>query len=131
MTARIASASVSTGIGALDDHLRGPDMLDAASYPELAFESRTVNAAGDHYRIEGDLRIWDETRPIVVEARIADQAASEPVQPGEPAASGERVSFHGTTRLRGLFADETLDLTIQLTAVQENGAGTRRESAAS
>ena len=64
--ARIAATSIDTGAGQRDDHLRGADFFDAATYPEIVFSSTSIERDGDAYRIHGDLTIRDQTRPVVL-----------------------------------------------------------------
>ena len=43
------AASIDTGEPKRDDHLRSPDFLDAAKYPEVKFESDAVTPANGRY----------------------------------------------------------------------------------
>ncbi len=64
---RIDAASIDTQLSGRDDHLRSPDFLNAAQYPELVFKSRKIELAGeDEYRIVGDLTIQDVTKEVVL-----------------------------------------------------------------
>ena len=55
--------------------MEGPDVLDVARFPEITFVSRRVKAAGNgRFQIEGDLKIRDTTRPIVLEVSLAPEA---------------------------------------------------------
>ncbi len=52
------AASVQTGVTQRDDHLRSADFFDAENYPELGFESTSIEAIDDEtYRIVGELTI--------------------------------------------------------------------------
>src|SRR5512143_1947654 len=48
---RIDAASIDTQVADRDTHLRSPDFLDVAKYPELTFRSKVVEKAGDGYRV--------------------------------------------------------------------------------
>ncbi len=51
-----------------DEHLRGPDFLDVAKYPTIAFKSTKVEkVADDKYKVTGDLTIRGVTKPVVLE----------------------------------------------------------------
>jgi polyisoprenoid-binding protein YceI len=66
---RIAAASLSTGNGQRDGHLRSPDFFDAEAHPNLLFRSTSIEQVGTaDFRITGDLTIQDTTRPIVFDA---------------------------------------------------------------
>lgn len=62
----IEAASIDTGIGMRDKHLRSSDFLDVQRYPTLKFESRTVEMAGRRATVTGELTIHGVTREIVV-----------------------------------------------------------------
>jgi polyisoprenoid-binding protein YceI len=63
--------SVSTSEPQRDEHLRSPDFFDAAQYPELRFESTSVEALDDEeFRITGKLTIHGVTNEIVLHADI-------------------------------------------------------------
>ncbi|HET8578409.1 MAG TPA: YceI family protein [Methylomirabilota bacterium] len=62
----IEAASIDTGIGMRDRHLRSSDFLDVDRYPVLKFESRSVEMAGRRATVTGDLTIHGVTREIAV-----------------------------------------------------------------
>ena len=62
----IEAASIDTGIGMRDNHLRSSDFLDVQRYPTLKFESRSVEMAGRRATVAGELTIHGVTREIVV-----------------------------------------------------------------
>ena len=66
---RIAAASLNTGNGQRDGHLRSADFFDAERYPSITFRSTAVEHTGsDEYRITGDLTIRETTRPATFDA---------------------------------------------------------------
>ena len=68
---RVAAASVDTNFGARDAHLRSPDFFDAETYPTIAFDSTSIEAAGrDRYRVTGDLTIRDVTKPATFDVEL-------------------------------------------------------------
>ncbi len=71
ITGSVKAASVQTGVGQRDDHLRSEDFFDAENYPELTFESTRIEAIDDEtYRVVGDLTIHGVTREIELEAEV-------------------------------------------------------------
>ena len=71
ITGSVKAASVQTGVGQRDDHLRSEDFFDAENYPELTFESTRIEAIDDEtYRVVGDLTIHGVTRPVVMDVTI-------------------------------------------------------------
>jgi polyisoprenoid-binding protein YceI len=53
--------------------MRGPRVLDAATWPEITFASTAVRRDGDGARVAGDLTIRGVTRPVTLDARIYRQ----------------------------------------------------------
>jgi polyisoprenoid-binding protein YceI len=63
--------SVDTKEPQRDDHLRSPDFFDAAQFPELSFESTSIEALDDEeFRITGNLTIHGVTNEIVLHADV-------------------------------------------------------------
>lgn len=54
---RISAASVETGVGQRDDHLRSADFFDAAQFKEISFTAHGLTVADqeDHHILFGDL----------------------------------------------------------------------------
>ena len=69
--ATIDAASVDTGVGDRDAHLRGPDFFDAEKFPTATFTSTSVTAAGEgQLKVAGDLTVHGVTRPVVLDVTI-------------------------------------------------------------
>ncbi len=64
---RVRVASVKTGAPNRDSSLQAPEYLDAARYPDLAFESRRVTALDDtRLEVAGNITIRGRTRPLTI-----------------------------------------------------------------
>lgn len=50
--------------------LKGPKVLDSASFPEMSFQSTSVRPKGDGASVEGLLTIRGVTRPVTLDAMI-------------------------------------------------------------
>ncbi len=75
VTLRIRTASIDTGNGDRDAHLRSPDFLDVETYPEMVFTSTEVEQVDDEtYQVTGDLTIRDVTRPVSVDFTLTGSA---------------------------------------------------------
>jgi polyisoprenoid-binding protein YceI len=74
VTVRIGAASVDTGVGSRDEHLRSDDFFDVAHHPHLEFRSTRIEgsslAPGRPLRIVGELTIRGVTREVLLEARF-------------------------------------------------------------
>jgi polyisoprenoid-binding protein YceI len=65
-------ASVDTGVGDRDTHLRGPDFFDTARFPHIIYrftrlEGTPPKQDGDRFRVVGDLTIRDSTMEVVLD----------------------------------------------------------------
>lgn len=64
---QVAAGSVDTNNPKRDQHLKGPDFLNAKQFPTIAFKSKTVKKAGkDTYEVVGDLTLHGVTKPVTV-----------------------------------------------------------------
>ncbi len=85
------AASVNTGAGDRDDHLRSADFLDVENYPTINFVSTEIEREGDGWKISGDLTIRDVTRPISFDA-VYEGSAVDPW-------GNDHVAFSATGKL--------------------------------
>lgn len=68
----IDASSIDTGVADRDAHLRSADFLDVETHPEITFESRRVEPAGDaRLRLVGDLTLRGVTREVTLEVESA------------------------------------------------------------
>ena len=80
----VKTASLSTGFGARDTHLRSADFFDADQYPAIVVRFDGVEPAKtDQYRVTADLTIRDVTRPVTFDVEHV----------------GETTNFQGTRHL--------------------------------
>jgi polyisoprenoid-binding protein YceI len=68
----IAVASIDTGVGDRDAHLRSPDFFEAERFPKITFRSTRIEGkppkqAGDRFRLVGDLVIRDSSMEVVLD----------------------------------------------------------------
>ena len=98
---KVTTASVDTNQTQRDEHLRSPDFFDAASHPEIAFESSQIELVDeDTYRITGQLTLHGVTKEIVLNAEIQGTET-------DPQTGNERVGLEVTGQLsRGDYGME-------------------------
>lgn len=73
--AQVETASIYTGNGERDTHLRSPDFLDAQHAPLITFRgTRVESTGGSGFKLHGELTLRNVTRPVVFEARHAATA---------------------------------------------------------
>jgi polyisoprenoid-binding protein YceI len=69
--AKIKVGSVDTNEPQRDAHLRSPDFFDAEQFPELGFESTSIEALDEEtLRITGDLTLHGVTNEVVLHAEV-------------------------------------------------------------
>lgn len=62
----------------IEDTLCSPDVLHAQAHPRIELSSTSVTPRGDGYRVQADLTIRGETRPVTAEvARVGDRLETE------------------------------------------------------
>ena len=67
----VQAASVQTNQDQRDEHLRSADFFDVENYPEISFESTSIERIDDeNYRIVGDLTIHGITKSIELDAEL-------------------------------------------------------------
>jgi polyisoprenoid-binding protein YceI len=128
VVAVIDAASIDTGAAQRDEHLRSPDFLDTASYPEISFHSTRIEPQGQRYLLHGDLTLHGVTRPVTLEAEVEGIVADM--------RGGTRASFTATTRVNredyglnwnvaletgGWLVGKELKVEIELVAVEAAG----------
>ncbi len=124
----IDASSIETGVADRDGHLKSPDFLDVAKYPEVVFESKRVEKLSDeHLRIIGDLSIHGVTREVALDAEFAGQA-NDPW-------GNERAGFAAKTSIDrkdfgltwnqlletgGVLVGERIDIEVEVEAVKQS-----------
>ena len=95
----IDAASVSTGFEALDAHLKSADFLEVETYPEITFESTSVERTGDMTaKVTGDLTIHGVTEPVTLETTLTHRG-EHPVAAVLEYYKGQWVAFSATTEI--------------------------------
>ncbi len=74
---RIGAASIDTGVGPRDAHLRSADFLDAENHPDILVRTTAIEPRGDNrYAVTADVTIRGVTRPVVLDAELLGFYAS-------------------------------------------------------
>lgn len=67
----VVAASLDTGLGPRDQHLRSEDFFDVERHPRLTFSATAIEQTGaDGLRVTGELTIRGTTRTVVLEGEI-------------------------------------------------------------
>lgn len=121
----VRTASIDTGNDQRDDHLRSPDFLDAATYPEITFASSDVQTSGDKLRVAGELTIKGVTRPVVLEGEVTgtgrdpwgnDRVALE--LEGEIDRTEFGLTWNQAIETGGVLVGDTVKLSLEASAVR-------------
>ncbi|WP_405779018.1 YceI family protein [Streptomyces sp. NBC_00859] len=89
----IASASIDTGNGMRDGHLKSPDFLDVETYPQITYSSTGITPAGpDRWTVHGELALHGVAREVDLNLSYLGT--------GPDPWGGVRAAFHATAELR-------------------------------
>ena len=92
----VKAASVESHNKKRDGHLKSPDFLSAKKYPEITFESDSIEKVDDGtFEVSGDLTIRDVTKPVTVEVKYLGKAKGP----------------KGKTEHRGFYTEFSIDRT--------------------
>ena len=67
----LATDSFATPMRKRDEHVKGPKLLDSATYPRMEFDSTEIAAAGDGWEIRGLLTFHGKVVPVVLGVHTA------------------------------------------------------------
>ncbi len=114
----VEMASIDSGIGMLDELLRGPDWFDTDRFPQARFTSTDITVTGeDSATMTGDLTLVGVTNPITIDIIFnggADNFVTGRYTLGFAASSKFRRSEFGIDTLIPAVGDEvTLELHVE------------------
>jgi len=126
--ALIDAASINTREAQRDAHLKSADFFDVEKYAEMAFRSKSVEAAGDgELRVKGDLTIHGVTREVTLTVEGPTPEAKDPW-------GNQRIGATATTKINrkdfglvwnvaleagGLLVGEDIKISIDLEAIRQ------------
>ncbi|MPY21011.1 YceI family protein [Shewanella psychropiezotolerans] len=86
----IKTASLDSNHAERDKHLRSPDFLNTAKFPEASFKSSSIVDKGEgNFLLNGDFTLNGVTKPITIQAKAIGE--------GQDPWGGYRAGFTGTT----------------------------------
>jgi len=89
---RVKTASINTGFGARDEHLRSADFFDAATWPEIVVRFDGVEPVrDDRYRVNADVTIRDTTRTVPFEVEYVGTTTNMK--------GGRHIAFSATAKI--------------------------------
>jgi polyisoprenoid-binding protein YceI len=90
VTATIKTESFNSNDENRDAHVRGGDFFDVEQFPEMTFESKRVEGAGETYKLIGDLTIRGITKEVVIDTEF-NGVAVDPFGATRAGFSGQTV----------------------------------------
>ena len=124
----IDATSIDTGVADRDAHLKSADFFDVASFPELTFRGRRVEAKGDdRFALIGDLTIRGTTREVALDVESAGQT-KDPwgnVRAGFAARTSVDRKEFGLTwnqalETGGVMVGEKIEIELEVEAVRQD-----------
>ncbi|HTE49270.1 MAG TPA: YceI family protein [Kofleriaceae bacterium] len=125
VSVRIDAASIDTREAKRDEHLRSADFFDVKTYPELTFESASVEKrSDDRYAVIGDLTIHGTTRRVELDTELLGTGADP--------WGNQRIAFQARTSVLrkdfglgwnqvletgGLLVGDQIEITLDVQAV--------------
>ncbi|MGW2341999.1 YceI family protein [Streptomyces sp. NPDC001661] len=89
----INAASIDTGNGMRDGHLKSPDFLDIETYPEITYRSTSIDPAGtDRWTVHGELSLHGVARQVDLDLSYLGTGADP--------WGGTRAAFKATAELK-------------------------------
>lgn len=70
ISVKIDASSVQAGSDMFKEHLSGGDFFDISNHPEITYQSTSIEAAGDGYKVMGDLTIKGKSVPVALDVTI-------------------------------------------------------------
>ena len=95
----VDGASIQTGNGSRDSHMRGAGWMNFDKFPQIRFEAlKVTNTSGDQYNVEGKLSMSGQTRDIAANATLRFLPASE--QTKQLGFQGDVVNLRATLSVK-------------------------------
>ena len=125
LEATMDASSINTGDSSRDGHLRSPDFLNAAQYPQLRFRStHVVRTGANTYRVEGDLTIREQTHLVTLDVETA-QVINDPWGNRRAAATASGtinrkawgLTWNQVLEMGALLVGEDVKFTIEAQAI--------------
>ena len=75
LSGTMAAASINTGIGIRDKHLRKPDYSDTEKYPLISLQSTGIRGTGKELQGNFNLQIKQTTRPVTMTITMTEKGS--------------------------------------------------------
>jgi len=68
--------SIETDDAKRDAHLKSPEFFDSAKYPTMTFHATKIVKNGNGYKVTGDLKIRDVSKPVTLDGTLSGAVKS-------------------------------------------------------
>lgn len=126
VTATIKTASFNSNDENRDAHVRGEDFFDVEQFPEMTFESKRVEGAGETYKLIGDLTIRGITKEVVIDTEF-NGVAVDPFGATRAGFSGQTVisrkefglTWNAALEAGGLLVSDKVKISVEAAMVKQ------------
>lgn len=119
----IDTASVDTGLEALEKHLRGEDFFNSAKFPTMTFKGNRMRFEGDRLvAVDGEFTMLGVTKPVTLKVdnfRCAMHPLAKKPACGADASTVIRRSEFGLTKYPAPVLGEEVKVLIQIEALRD------------
>jgi len=122
----IEVASVDTGNGKRDAHLRSADFFDVENHPKMIFRSTKIERKGDDLYLIGDLTLRGTTKTVRLtlesHGTVEDQQGNLHAgftATGKINRQDFGVSFNKVLETGGLVVDNTVEITLEIEGIEK------------
>ena len=122
VTATIDLASVDTGKGRRDKHLRGADVLRAEEHPTMTYRSTGLRRSQDGWVVDGDLTLHGETRSVplaITTNRFAEDVTGDRRATLSATAQISRRDFGVKIPMSGGMISDKVTINLEIEAVRQ------------
>ena len=119
----IDMASLNTGMGQRDEHLRGGDFFDTTTYPKATFSLTNFDRKGDDVVAVGALTLRGVTHPVTLTGELAGPAKDPWGNPKVSATLETKISrkewglvWNAALETGGVLVSDEVKLTVDIQA---------------
>jgi polyisoprenoid-binding protein YceI len=123
----IDASSISTHEDQRDAHLKSPDFLDVAQFPEITFRSAGVEVAGDdELKVTGNLSIHGVTKEVVLTVEGPTEETKDPWGNARRGASAKTkikrsdfgLTWNAALETGGILVGDDLKIEIEISLIK-------------
>ncbi len=124
--AAIKATSINTDDAKRDEHLRSPDFLDVANFPEITFNLKKAQASKGGIRVTGDITIHGVTKEITLDGEF-NGTAKDPWGNNRVGFTASGVIHRGDFGLKwnklletgGMVVGEDVKLSVEVEGIEK------------